>query len=206
MSRTRIKICGITSPELATIACAAGADAIGLMFFDPSSRHLEIEQARAIRACVTPYVTSVAVMVNPDIDYVRAIINQVGVGQLQFHGEEDNAFCESFGLPYVKALRVAEDTDLKAAERKYPGCSGILLDTHLPGLYGGSGKTFDWNKARFGAEKPLILAGGLVAKNVAEAISTTRPYGVDVSSGVETNGIKDPAKIRQFCANARNSI
>lgn len=206
LPRTRIKICGITTPDLAAVACDAGADAIGLMFYSPSSRHLQLEQASAIRSRVTPYVDTVAVMVNPDVDYVQAIINQVGVGQLQFHGDEDDQFCASFGLPYVKALRVSEGIDLKAAEQRYPGCSGILLDTHLPDLYGGGGKTFDWNKANFGAEKALILAGGLVANNVADAIEATHPYGVDVSSGVETNGIKDPVKIRSFCENVYNTI
>lgn len=197
--RTRIKICGITTPEAGGVAATCGADAIGFIFYDPSPRHLELDQAAAIRAVLPPMVASVAVMVNPEPDYVRSIIERVGVTTLQFHGEEDDAFCAGFGLPYLKGIRVSRDTDPASRERDFPRCQGILLDTWVADQYGGSGRQFDWDKACYGAEKPLILAGGLDVDNVAEAVRRVRPYAVDVSSSLETDGVKDPVKVAGFC-------
>ncbi len=198
-SRTRIKICGITDPQGAGAAVASGADAIGLIFYEPSPRHLDLEQAASIRASLPPMVTSVAVMVNPEADYVRSIVERVGVTTLQFHGEENDEFCSGFGLPYLKSIRVSGETDPAAREKDYPRCQGILLDTYVADQYGGSGKRFDWEKASYQGDKPLILAGGLDAGNVKSAVRQVRPYAVDVSSSLETNGIKDPAKIADFC-------
>jgi len=198
-TRTRIKICGIRNPDVARHACDAGADAIGLMFYAPSPRHLELDQAAHVRRGITPFSTAVAVMVNPDRSYVQAIIGEVGVDRLQFHGEESDEFCAGFGLPYIKVLRVNERDDLAPAIRDYPRAAGILLDTEVPGLYGGAGKTFDWSRAKLDSDVPVILAGGLSVDNVAAAMDIARPYGVDVSSGVETDGEKDPAKITAFC-------
>ena len=138
-------------------------------------------------------------MVNPEPEYVREIVQRTGVDRLQFHGEETDEFCAGFNLPYLKAIRVAEETDLREREREFPRCQGILLDTFVSDRYGGSGERFDWRLADYGGSKPLILAGGLHADNVAEAISRVSPFGVDVSSGVETDGIKDDNKIRAFC-------
>ncbi len=197
--RTRIKICGISTQDTAAVAAEAGADAIGLMFYPPSPRHLELDQAAVIRASLPPFVTSVAVMVNPEPDYVRGIIEQVGVDMLQFHGEESDEFCAGFGVPYLKAIRVEGDTDLATRERNYPRCRGILLDTFVSDRYGGSGERFDWELANFGGEKPLVLAGGLDPANVRDAVTRVRPWAVDVSSGVETDGAKDAGKIRAFC-------
>lgn len=203
--RTRIKICGVTDPDLAGVAVAAGADALGLIFHPPSARHLELAQAAAICRAVGPFVATVAVLVNPAQEAVRAIIEQVNPSHLQFHGDEPAAFCAAFGKPYIKGLRVAPGVDLRDMEAQYPSARGILLDTHRPGVYGGSGAAFDWNQANYGARLPLILAGGLTADNVARAIAETAPFAVDVSSGVESDGRKDAEKIRRFCRAVGNA-
>ena len=197
--RVRIKICGITDPSQAADAAAAGADALGLMFYAPSRRHLDIDQAANICRNVSPFVSKIGVMVNPDEEYVRGILERVPLTHLQFHGEEPADFCASFGLPYIKGIRVADQTDLLSCESEYDSASGILLDTFVSGEHGGTGKTFDWNRARYRGKKPVILAGGLNADNVCQAIETAQPFAVDVSSGVETNRQKDPSKMIAFC-------
>ena len=197
--RTRIKICGVTDPDTAAVAVAAGADAIGRVFHPPSARHVELAQAAAIAGAAGPFVATVAVLVNPDAATVRVIVEQVRPGYLQFHGEETDEFCAGFGVPYIKALRVDPGADLRAMESAYPRARGMLLDTHRADVYGGSGETFDWRRADYGGKLPLILAGGLQAANVAEALAQVAPYAVDVSSGVETDGRKDADKIRAFC-------
>lgn len=201
----RIKICGITDTSAALVASNAGADALGLNFYKPSPRYLEIEQALAIRNSLPPFVTSVAVMVNPDTDYVREIIDRVQVDLLQFHGEEEDEYCASFGRPYIKAIRVSKSADLSSEENRYPRCCGVLLDTHVEDLYGGSGTSFDWTQAQHFGHKPVILAGGLNPENVSQALSVAQPFGVDVCSGVETSGDKDPEKIAAFCDAVRKS-
>ncbi len=199
MQRTRIKICGLQTPERAIQACDAGADAIGLVFYAPSSRHLEIPQAMKIRAALPAFVDSVAVVVNPEVEYMQQIIDQVGISLIQFHGEESNAFCAQFDIPFIKAIRVSAGSDLLETEVKYADACGILLDTHVKDMYGGSGETFDWNRANYGGQKPVILAGGLTVENVVDSLKLANPYAVDVSSGVETRGEKDPKKMRSFC-------
>ena len=139
--RVRIKICGIMSPEVAAHAVQSGADALGLMFYEPSKRHLNIEQAEAIARSVGPFVAKVGVVVNPDEDYLRQVLKRVSLTHLQFHGEEPAAFCRSFGLPYIKSVRVSDDVDLFDYESAYPDASGVLLDTYVPNLHGGTGKT-----------------------------------------------------------------
>ncbi len=176
-----------------------GADAIGLVFHEPSSRHLSLEQAAAISAALPPMVVSVAVMVNPEPEYVRRIIDQVHPTLLQFHGDESDGFCHQFGIPYLKAIRVSRETDLGSCERRYPCCQGVLLDTFVPDQYGGSGRPFDWSKACYDGTKPVILAGGLDMDNVCMAVEKVRPYGVDVSTSLETDGQKDPVKMADFC-------
>jgi len=203
--RTRIKICGVTDPDMAGVAVAAGADALGLIFHPPSTRHLELAQASAICRAVGPFVATVAVLVNPGQEAVRAIVEQVNPSHLQFHGEEPAEFCAAFDRPYIKGLRVAPGANLRDLEAKYRCARGILLDTHQPGVYGGSGATFDWDQANYGGRLPLILAGGLTADNVARAIAQTAPFAVDVSSGVESHGRKDAEKIRRFCRAVGNA-
>lgn len=197
--RVRIKICGLTRPEDARRAAAAGADALGLNFYPPSPRFLTVPAARAVRAAAPPFVASVAVFVNPDADEVRRVIGEVGVDVLQFHGTEPAGFCEGFGLPYLKAVGMREGVDVAAAAREHPGAAALLLDVHDTERWGGTGRTFDWSAARGRIDRPLVLAGGLDAENVAEAIRRVRPFAVDVCGGVEAaGGIKDEALLAAF--------
>ena len=191
--------------DTAEAAVSAGSDAIGLIFFALSKRHLELDQAASICRSAGPFVSTVAVMVNPDPQYVEAIISQVSPSHLQFHGEETAEFCASFGKPYIKALRMAQGIDLLKMESCYDSAQGILLDTHVPDIVGGTGAVFDWGRANYGGSKPVILAGGLSSDNIVEAIDQVCPYAVDISSGVESNGRKDPEKIRRICRRIINS-
>jgi len=204
--RTRIKICGITSPGDAQVAARLGADAIGLVFYEPSPRHVTIEQARAIAASVPPFVARVALFVNPTREAVRAVLDAVSIDVLQFHGEEDQAFCAGFGTPYLKALRVQKGLNLLECLSPYRDAAGWLLDAYRPDYYGGTGETFDWGVIPTGLERPVVLSGGLTVANVAEAVRRVRPWAVDVSSGVEsTKGVKDVDKIAAFIEGVRNA-
>jgi phosphoribosylanthranilate isomerase len=203
--RTRTKICGITRVADAHAAAEAGADAIGLVFYPPSPRFLGIEQARTLRNSLSPFVTSVALFVNPDRDQVQRVLDQVRPDMLQFHGEETPAFCAAFGVPYIKACRVKEGVDLLEYLRPFSGASGWLADAYVEG-YGGGGTRFDWSVVPARRARPLILSGGLSPQNVGEAIRQVRPWGVDVSSGVEAApGIKDAERIAAFIAEVRNA-
>ena len=204
MPYTRVKICGITRPEDARAAADAGADAIGLVFYQGSARCVSVASAVPIAAAVGPLVTTVAMFVNPQAELVRDVLARVRPGLLQFHGDEDNTFCASFGHPFIKAIRVRPDTDLPRVLAAFDAASGFLFDAWSPDAYGGTGKTFDWDQLGGLGGFPLILAGGLNPDNVGEAVRRVRPYGVDVSGGVErAPGIKDPAKIARFVAAAR---
>ena len=201
--RVRIKICGLTRPEDARCASALGVDALGLNFFPPSPRFLNLRAACAVRASIPAFVSSVAVFVNPGVDEVRRVIGEVGVDMLQFHGTEPAQFCEDFGLPYVKAIGIREGVDLAASVREYPTAAAWLLDVHDTEKWGGTGRTFDWSAVRLssggGFERPIVLAGGLAPENVEDAIRRVRPYAVDVCGGVESaGGIKDEAKLAAF--------
>jgi phosphoribosylanthranilate isomerase len=203
--RTRIKICGITRTEDARAAAAAGADAIGLVFYPPSPRFLSVERARDIRDALPPFVQSVALFVNPDAAQVAQVIGRVHPGMLQFHGEETPEFCAQFGLPFIKAGRVAQGVDLLEYLRPFSAASGWLLDAHVE-EYGGVGASFDWGLVPRSLERPLVLSGGLTAENVGVAVRRVKPWAVDVSSGVESaKGIKDPAKVAGFIAEVRNA-
>lgn len=205
--RTRVKICGITRPADAQAAAQAGADAIGLVFYPPSPRFLGIERAVEIRDALPPFVQTVALFVNPDAAQVAQVIGRVKPSLLQFHGDETPAFCEEFGVPYVKACRVragAREGELLEYLRPFSRASAWLLDSHVA-EYGGVGERFDWSLAPAERERPLILSGGLSPENVREAVRRVRPWGVDVSSGVESSkGIKDPARMAAFIAEVRN--
>jgi phosphoribosylanthranilate isomerase len=203
--RTRVKICGITRLEDARAATQAGADAIGLVFYAPSPRFLRLEQAAALRAALPPYVTPVALFVNPGRAEVEAVLERVRPAMLQFHGEETPEFCARFGVPYVKACRVRAGVDLLEYLRPFSGAAGWLLDSHVE-EYGGVGERFDWSLVPAVRERPLVLSGGLTRDNVGEAIRRLRPWAVDVSSGVESaKGIKDAARIAAFIAEVRNA-
>lgn len=204
-ARTRVKICGITRPQDGAAAAAAGADAIGLVFYPVSPRAVTIARALAICAELPPFVARVALFVNASEADIRAVLDQVPIDLLQFHGEETAAECDLYGVPYVKVARVRADFDLGLFTCSYPNACGILTDSYKASVQGGTGATFDWSLLPAGGEKPLILAGGLTATNVAAAIRQVRPYAVDVSGGVETaKGIKDAARIAEFIREVDN--
>jgi phosphoribosylanthranilate isomerase len=201
---TRIKICGITRIEDALAAVDCGADALGWVFYDKSPRYISLQQAAPIVRAIPPFVTKVALFVNPSAEQVRAAMAAMPLDVLQFHGEEDAAFCAQFGLPYLKAIRVKIGVDLVQYAARYATAQGLLLDAFVEGTHGGTGAAFDWRLIPRQLPLPLILSGGLHAGNVAEAIRQVRPYAVDVSSGVEvTKGIKDAAKIAAFIQEVR---
>jgi phosphoribosylanthranilate isomerase len=197
--RTRTKICGITRPEDGVFATAQGADAIGLVFYPPSPRYLTAGRAREVIAALPPFVTTVGLFVDATETEVKAVLQAVPLDLLQFHGSEEEAYCQSFGRPYFKAIRMADGVDLAEQAARYPSASALLLDSYQSGVPGGTGHAFDWARIPQGLDKPIILAGGLGPENIDEAIHTVRPYAVDVSSGVEAaKGIKDAARIIAF--------
>ncbi len=195
----RVKICGITRPEDALAAAQAGADAIGLVFYPGSPRNVSPQAAARIVKALPPFVTSVGLFVDASEADIRSILDEVPLDILQFHGDEPDEFCRQFGLPYMKALRVRPGDDLDALAAQWPGASGILLDAYKPGVPGGTGERFDWSMIPAQRSWTLILAGGLEADNVRQAIGLAQPWAVDVSGGVEAGkGIKDPLKINAF--------
>ena len=199
MARVRVKVCGITRPEDARAVAGEGVDALGLVFHPASPRAVTLEQALAIAGAVPPFVALVGLFVNPEPRQVGAALARLPLGWLQFHGDEEASFCETFERPYIKAIRVAPDTDVKMAAARHPRAAGILLDHHGGGQYGGTGQRFDWRQVSGPLKQPLVVAGGLNAGNVALAIRQLRPAAVDVSSGVESApGIKDAMRTRKF--------
>jgi phosphoribosylanthranilate isomerase len=205
LARTRVKICGITRVEDAGAAARAGADAIGLVFEPASPRYVEVERARAIAASLPPFVTVVGLFVNAAPERIREVLSRVRIDLIQFHGAETPAQCRLHPRPYIKAVSMREAVDLHAVQSAYGDAAGLLLDAYSPGVAGGSGTAFDWTRVPRDLDKPVILAGGLTPANVAEAVRTTRPYAVDVSSGVESaKGVKDAGKIAAFIEAVRN--
>jgi phosphoribosylanthranilate isomerase len=204
--RTRIKICGLTSVDAALHAAEQGADAIGLVFYPPSPRHIEITQAQSIARAMPAFVSIVALLVDADVSVVEKVIAQVKPSLLQFHGEESPAYCRQFNLPYIKAVRVKPGLDLVQYALQFHDAQGILLDAYVAGEAGGTGHRFDWNLIPTDLPLPLILSGGLDANNVGAAIRRTQPWAVDVSSGVEASkGIKDATKVAQFIHEVNNA-
>jgi phosphoribosylanthranilate isomerase len=202
--RTRVKICGITSPEDAAIAVAAGADAIGLVFYEKSPRAVTLQQAAEIVAVLPPFVTAVGLFVDADAAQVNATLAAVKLGLLQFHGDETAAYCQQFARPYLKALRMKDELNLPAALAAHEQATGWLLDSYRQGVPGGTGETFDWSRVPDGLAEKIVLAGGLSPVNVAVAITQMRPYAVDVSGGVEqAPGRKCADKISAFMAAVR---
>jgi len=197
--RTRAKICGITRLDDALAAVAAGADALGFVFYPPSPRHLSVERAAEIAGRVPPFVTRVGLFVNADAETIAEAVERVGIDLIQFHGNECADYCASHGRPFIKAVRMRDDVDLMAERERYRAASALLLDAYRPNVPGGTGDTFDWARIPEQLAGEVILAGGLTPENVADAIRTVHPYAVDVSGGVERDkGIKDPDKIRRF--------
>lgn len=204
MSVVRSKICGITRIEDALAALAAGADAIGFVFYAKSPRAVTAVQARAIIAALPPFVTTVGLFVNASACELNETLDAVPLDLLQFHGDETPEQCEGYHRPYIKALRVKAGDDIAGACHAYASASGILLDAYVEGVPGGTGQAFDWSLIPQGLSRPIILAGGLTVDNVVQAIAQVRPYAVDVSGGVEkSKGIKDHDKIRDFMRKVR---
>ena len=199
MQRTRVKICGITRPEDALAAVENGVDAIGLVFYKPSPRSIDIAAAQTIVAVLPPFVTAVGLFVDAEPNEIQTILSKVHIDLLQFHGHETPNECVAYGKPYIKAIRMRDGVDLYETAQVYQQARALLLDTYQPGVAGGTGTTFDWARIPTTLPKPVILAGGLTPENVAQAITQVRPYAVDVSGGVEAaKGIKDQAKIMAF--------
>ncbi|MFZ2207285.1 MAG: phosphoribosylanthranilate isomerase [Porticoccaceae bacterium] len=202
----RVKICGITRESDARAAADAGADAIGLVFHPASPRCVSIAMAASIVRMLGPFVTTVGLFVDAAPDRVREVLARTGVHLLQLHGSETPDYCAQFGVPYIKALRMAPGVDPAAAAAGYPAAAGLLFDAWDPVVAGGTGAGFDWSRLPASRRRPLILAGGLSPANVAQAVRQVHPYAVDVSSGVEVApGIKDPRLIRDFIAAARSA-
>lgn len=201
---TRIKICGITRSEDALVCAQAGVDAIGLVFYPPSPRYVTAAQAAAIVRTLPPFITTVGLFVNPAAEQVEALLNEVHLDVLQFHGDEPPEFCAGFGVPYLKAIRVKAGVDLVQCAIRYQKAQGLLLDAYVEGTPGGTGQSFDWELIPAVLPLPVILSGGLEPANVTDAIRRVRPWAVDVSSGVEASkGIKDAAKIAAFIEGVR---
>jgi phosphoribosylanthranilate isomerase len=201
----RVKICGITRLEDVLTVAKSGADAIGLVFYEKSPRHVGIEKAAQLASALPPFVTVVGLFVNASEKAVREVLGSMSLDVLQFHGDEAPAFCEQFHKPYLKAIRVKPGVDLLQCAALFHSAQGLLLDAHVEGIPGGTGAVFDWTLIPENFPMPLILSGGLDSENVAAAIRQVRPYAVDVSSGVEAGGgintlkgIKDAAKIARF--------
>lgn len=203
---TRVKICGITRVQDGLAAVRLGAHAIGLVFYDASPRAVSIGQAMEIAAAMPPFVTVTGLFVNAAPDAVRKVLAAVPLQLLQFHGDETPAYCASFGVPFLKAVRVRPGVDLLQYARDFSAARGLLLDAYVEGVRGGTGATFDWSLIPQDPVLPVVLSGGLDAGNVESAIRAVRPWAVDVSSGVEsTKGIKDAAKIEAFMNGVRNA-
>ena len=199
MSRTRVKICGITRAEDATAAALAGADALGFVFYSRSPRAIEATAASEILAGLPAFVSSVGLFVNADAAAVDAVLAECTLDVLQFHGDESPDFCRQFGRPYLKALRMRDGVDVSAFADRYHDAKGLLLDSYRPGTPGGTGEIFDWQRIPAELCLPLVLAGGLKAENIGDAIHACKPWAVDVSGGVESGpGIKSQQQITDF--------
>jgi phosphoribosylanthranilate isomerase len=202
---TRVKICGITNIADGLAAAEAGADMVGLMFYEGSPRHITLAQAAEISRALPPFLMRVGVFVNPEPDFVLRAIADCNLTLLQFHGDETSEFCTQFGLMSLKAIRVRDAESL--AQLESFDTSAFLLDAHSKSGLGGTGEKFNWDLAveaqKFG--KPIFLAGGLTPENVADAVRKVQPFAVDVSSGVESApGRKDHAKVKAFIAAAKS--
>jgi phosphoribosylanthranilate isomerase len=196
---TRTKICGITRAQDVLDAAQCGADAIGLVFYERSPRHVSIAQAKQLAEALPPFVSVVGLFVDAEAAFVREVLAKVPLDLLQFHGDESPEYCARFEWPYLKAIRIKAGVDLLQCASDYRGAKGLLLDAHVEGIQGGTGTAFDWALIPGRLPLPVVLSGGLDAGNVAAAIEQVHPYAVDVSSGVEAGkGIKDAAKIAAF--------
>lgn len=203
MQHTRIKFCGITRAEDLHYAVELGVSALGFVFCANSPRNLSVDIAQNLLASCPPFIARVGLFMNQEASTIKSTLAElaaanVGLDILQFHGEESESLCQSFGLPYVKSIAMSSEQSL-AKITSYPSAAALLLDSNFIGQPGGSGKVFDWERIPKEITQPIILAGGLDENNVAEAVRVTKPYAVDVSSGIEIKkGVKDPEKMKKF--------
>lgn len=203
----RVKVCGITRPEDLHASCAAGADALGFVFYAPSPRHVSIEMAAQLVNALPPFVQSVGLFVNANPAFIESVLASVPLDLLQFHGDETPAECARYGRPWIKAIRVKPGLDLLKCAADFGAARGLLLDAYMPGVPGGTGARFDWRLIPDKMPCPIVLSGGLDPDNVAGAVNIVQPWAVDVSSGVEAApGIKDAAKVAAFIERAKSVI
>ena len=197
--RTRVKICGFTRAEDAVYASQLGVDAIGLVFYPPSPRHVDIDQAIAIVNALPAFTSVVALFVDEQEARIREILARVPIDCLQFHGDEPAETCRIYGKRYIKAIRMQDNTDIDALAKQYHDADGLLLDAYHPDTKGGTGSQFNWDLIPEHCSLPIILAGGLDETNAKQAVQTVRPYALDISSGVEIKkGVKDSLKMAAF--------
>ena len=202
--RTRVKICGLTRPQDVQAAAQAGADALGFVFYEPSPRNVSVAKAAELVRTVPAFTTVTGLFVNPAPEFVEQVLASVPLDLLQFHGDETPEFCDRFPTRWIKAIRVKEPGDIERAFQRYSAASGLLVDAWVADKYGGTGQSFNWDLIPDDRPLPLILAGGLTSDNVARAVTQVRPWGVDVSGGVESSkGIKDAAKVTDFISEVR---
>ncbi|WP_374320096.1 phosphoribosylanthranilate isomerase [Pseudoxanthomonas kaohsiungensis] len=206
--RTRIKFCGLTRPGDVRLAGELGVDAVGFVFAPDSPRRLTAVEARQLRLALAPMVSVVALFRGNSAAEVREVVRQLRPSVLQFHGDEDDAFCRAFRVPWMKAIPMAngEAWDARTLQQRWPHADGFLFDSHGAGKGGGTGKAFDWSRIPTGLHRPFVLAGGITPDNVFDAIHATLPWAVDVASGIEVSpGIKDGEKMRRFVAEVRRA-
>lgn len=204
--RTRIKICGLRDAAMAAVAAEAGADAVGIVFHPASPRHASLDEAIAVAGALPAFVQAVGLFVNAPESRVREVLSAVPLSLLQFHGDEEPAYCARFGLPWLKGVRVGAGTDLLECRRRFSRATALLLDASVPGEYGGTGASFDWSLVPRGIASRIVLSGGLTPGNVGMAVAALRPWAVDVSSGVESSrGVKDVALIHEFARSVKDA-
>ena len=201
---TRVKFCGFTHQDDVAQAVALGADALGFVFYGPSSRYVSPEHAKTLTRSVPAFVTRVGLFVNEEAETIQRIFEIAQLNLIQYHGEESPEFCDAVGLPYIKAFRVRKGMDLRTEMDRYPNASGFLLDAYVKGQPGGTGERFNWELIPH-SHAPIILAGGLTPDNAKDAIDQVAPWALDVSGGIETKpGRKDPDKMARFMNACRN--
>ncbi len=202
--KPKIKVCGFTQAGNAREASLLGIDAVGLVFYDKSPRYVEVKTALEIVNTLPPFINRVGLFVNANSSFIDEVLCEVPLDTLQFHGDESPIECGRYAMPFIKAVRVHQDTDLVKMADDYHQSCGLLLDAFNKNTYGGTGEIFDWGLAKVELDLPIILAGGLDSNTVADAVKQVNPYAVDVSSGVESaKGVKDIDKIKQFIANTK---
>jgi phosphoribosylanthranilate isomerase len=201
---TRVKFCGFTQEDDVAQAVTLGVDALGFVFYEPSSRYVTPEHAANLTRSVPAFVTRVGLFVNEQAESIKRIFETARLNLIQYHGDETPEFCDTLGLPYIKAFRVKQGMDLRAEMDRYPNASGFLLDAYVKGQPGGTGERFDWGLIPQ-SDVPIILAGGLTPDNATDAIEQVAPWALDVSGGIETKpGRKDPDKMARFMNACRN--